>query len=65
MLERFKKFVKDQDEFGHAMKVNFNGDESFSTWLGALLSIAYLIFIVIIALFGAVEVMSYKDPQVT
>ena len=65
MLERFRKFVKGRDEFGHAAKVNYDGDESFSTWLGALLSIAYMVFILIIALFEAVEVISYKNPQVS
>ena len=65
MLERFKQFVKGQDEFGHQTKLNYQGEESFSTWTGAILSIAYLIFIAIITLFGVVEVMRYRDPQVT
>ena len=62
MLASLKKFIKNQDEFGHKMKVNYNGEETFTTWVGALLSISYLILIVIIALFGAVEVMKYQDP---
>ena len=59
MLERFKKLVKDQDKFGHTMALNYEDAESYSTWIGALLSIAYLIFIMIITLFGVVDVMSY------
>ena len=62
MLARLKKFVKGQDEFGHKMNLNYQGEESFSTWTGAILSIAYLIFIAIITLLGIVEVMSYRDP---
>ena len=65
MLERIKRFVKGQDEFGHEMKLNYQGEESYSTWTGAILSIAYFILIAIITMFGVVEVMRYRNPQVT
>ena len=64
-MSSFLPFLKNQDVFGEPVTVNYNGDATFKTWIGALSSIAIKTFIIIFATTQVIDLFNYQDPQIT
>ena len=70
MLKAVRKKVKKQDEFGKAISLNIDGEESHKTWFGGLLSIiiSVLMLVYVFLLFKKMilheeDVLNYKYPD--
>ena len=57
--------MKKQDEFGHAVTINYRGDETYKTSWGALLTLMQKIFILVVTILGVIDLFNYKDPNIT
>lgn len=53
------------DAFGEAVTVNFKGESSYKTLIGALCTICLNGFILVYTVLALIDVMQYKDPQIT
>ena len=53
------------DSFGEAVSLNYKGEGSYKTALGALVSIGLKSFILTSTLLWLVDLFQYKDPQIT
>ena len=63
-MERFGEFMRKQDVFGHAVTLNYRGDEQFRTVWGAFLTVAQRVFILVVAVIGVIDLFNYKDPNI-
>ena len=64
-MSKFLSFFKNQDVFGEPVTVNYNGESTYKTWIGALGSLSIKIFIAIFAATQVIDLFNYKDPQIT
>ena len=64
-MKKFGEFLKKQDAFGHAVTINYRGEEMYRTMWGALLTFAQRIFILVVALVGVIDLFNYKNPKIT
>ena len=53
------------DQFGNATTMNYKGDKTYKTGVGAFFSISIQIFLLVFGLFALLEVIAYQDPQIT
>ena len=53
------------DSFGEPVSVNYNGESTFKTWIGAFATIVLKSFILVFALTELIALFSYKDPVIT
>ena len=62
---KFIDFIRSLDKFGEPISLNYKGETSFKTVLGATFSIALNLFIMVYA-FGQILVLAnYEDPQIS
>ena len=54
-----------QDAFGHAVTLNYKGEDVYNTEWGAFLTIGQKIFIFVVATIGLLDMYTYKDPNLT
>ena len=64
-MGKFYDYFKSYDKFGSNMALNYKGEDSFNTCLGAFFSIILKIFILIFAFYSFIEVWAFEDPQIT
>ena len=64
MSSLFRKFIS-LDCFGASVNVNFKGDHTFKTCIGAFCSICLRAFILAYTVITIIDVVDYKDPQIT
>ncbi len=48
-MGRFSSFVRSFDVFGEPVALNYDGDSSFKTLIGAIITIAIKVFILVFA----------------
>ena len=65
MTKKFTKFLKAQDVFGEPVTLNYNGESSYKTLLGALVTLILKSFILVFATTEIIGLISYKDPKIT
>ena len=53
------------DSFGQSVGVNFKGEGTYKTALGAFASICLKSFLLSYTLMALVDLLQYKDPQIT
>ena len=53
------------DTFGEPVTVNFKGDSTFKTFIGAFCTICLYGFILAFTTISIIDVMQYRDPQIT
>ena len=63
MLRFFRVLLK-LDHLGHKFSLNYKGEETYQTKLGALLTIASTVLVGILFVLKATEVIEMKDPTV-
>ena len=64
-MSKFLNFLKSQDAFGEPVGLNYRGESTFKTWIGALGSMSIKIFIMIFAATQVIDLFNYQDPQIT
>ena len=64
-MNKFGAFLKRQDAFGEPVTINYKGDASYNTIFGGTLTLFENFFIIVVAILGLIELMAYKDPNVT
>ena len=62
---RFKKFIRSFDVFGEPVSLNYNGESSFKTIIGALFTLLIKIFLTIYVVQNLIGLFAYKDPQIS
>ena len=65
MASSLYKFLVARDVFGNPVTVNYRGESSYKTCLGALFTVAIKSFLLIFFTTVFLELVSYKDPQIS
>ena len=60
-----KRFLQKQDSFGEPVSINYRGEVTFTTMVGAIVSIVEKIFILVVGAMGLLDLMTYQDPNIT
>ena len=63
MLRFFRLLLK-LDHLGHKFSLNYKGEETYQTLIGALLTIVSMVLVGILLVLKATEVIDMKDPTV-
>ena len=64
-MGNFINFWTSFDIFGEAVGLNYKGNNTYKTALGALFSIVIKCFIIVFFLVSLVERLQFADPQIT
>ena len=64
-MKRLGGLLRKQDAFGEPVTINYRGDTTFTTMLGAIVSFVEKVFILVVAVMGLIDLYTYKDPNVT
>ena len=64
-MRSVRRFLKKQDDYGHPVTINYKGEDKYQTAWGAFLTILQKIFILVVAVFGLVDLFAFKDPNIT
>ena len=59
MAYKFWKWIKSYDTFGEPVVLNYDGDATFKTGLGALVTITIKIFLLVFALTQTLALLGY------
>jgi len=59
-MSRFLKFLKNTDLFGKRVYLTHNGNETYNTWFGGLVSLAFYITLLIYGLVLASDVWTNR-----
>ena len=62
---KFINYLISLDAFGEPVTLNYRGDSSFKTGVGAFFTIVLRIFIFTYGLFELIKVLQYEDPQIS
>ena len=58
-MSKFLNFLKSQDVFREPVALNYRGESTFKTWIGALGSMSIKIFIIFFATTQVVDLFNY------
>ena len=64
-MKKFGKFLKKLDAFGHAVTINYRGDEMYKTVWGAMLTLMQKSFILVVTIIGVFDLFNYREPKIT
>ena len=64
-MASFGKFLKRQDTFGQPVTLNYRGMDQYKTCWGALLTLLHKSFIFVVAVISILDLLDYRDPNVT
>ena len=64
MAKSIGEFLRKQDAFGHAVTINYRGDENYRTMWGAFLTLLQKVFILVVSIGGLIDLFSFKDPKI-
>ena len=64
-MSKFLSFLKSQDVFGEPVTLNYNGESTYKTWIGALVTLILKSFILVFATTEIIGLFNYKDPKIT
>ena len=64
-MKRLGGLLRRQDAFGEPVTINYRGDKTFTTMLGAVVSFVEKVFILVVAVMGLIDLFTYKDPNIT
>ena len=64
-MVKFLKFLTSLDAFGEPVSLNYKGETSFKTSIGAFFTIVLRLFIFGYGLFMLIGVLQYDDPQIS
>ena len=58
-MSKFLKFLQSQDVFGEPVTLNYNGDSTYKTCLGAIATLMLKVFILIFATTEIIGLVNY------
>ena len=64
-MRSLKAFVTSLDAFGEPISINYKGDSTYKTCLGAIFTIGLKSFVLFYALAQLVALFQFKDPEIT
>ena len=64
-MQSVRNHIVSLDSFGEPISVNYKGDTSYKTCLGALATIALKTFLLIFASVKLLELAEYKNPEIS
>ena len=64
-MKRLSGLLRRQDAFGEPVSINYRGETSFTTMLGAIVSFVEKVFILVVAVMSLIDLFTYKDPNIT
>ena len=64
-MKRLGGLLRKQDAFGEPISINYKGDATFTTMLGAIISLVEKVFILVVGVMGLIDLFSYKDSNIT
>lgn len=64
-MKSVKEFVTSFDVFGEPITINYKGDATFKTCLGAVATIGLKVFVLVFAATQLLALTQFKDPEIT
>ena len=64
-MRSFAAFLKGRDAFGERVSINYDGEGTYNTAWGAILTLAQWIFILVVATLGVIDLVNFEDPTIT
>ena len=64
-MSKFLNFLKAQDVFGEPVTLNYEGESTYKTWIGALVTLALKCFILVFATTEIIKLANYEDAKIT
>ena len=64
-MSKFLSKLTAVDSFGEAVTVNFKGYRTYKTKIGTLCTFCLGVFILALASIALIDLIQYKDPQIT
>ena len=64
-LQSFKRYFTSLDSYGKPVKVSYKGDSTYKTFLGASMTMAMKVFMLFFILTSTINLIDYKNPQIT
>ena len=64
-MQSFIKYLISLDDYGKAVNVSYKGDSTYKTKVGAFLTIAMRSFMLAFIVTGVMDLVKYKNPQIT
>lgn len=64
-MRNFFIYLKSYDVFGEPIGLNYDGDSTFKTLLGAFVTILIKIFLLVFATSQIIALIGYKDPIIS
>ena len=65
ILNLLKRYLRGIDAFGHEIRVNYKGEESFNTALGGMLTLAVKALTLALLVIAVQEMILMEDPSVS
>ena len=65
MSKTVSQFVKNLDAFGQPVSVKFDGESTFNTHIGGVLTCVIQTFMLVFTLGSVINMVKYQDPQIT
>ena len=65
MTKSVREFLVSFDVFGEPVGLNYKGERTYKTAVGAFFTICLKILIFVIATTGFLDLVSYRDPVIT
>ena len=62
---QFGKFITSFDVFGEPVSLNYNGESSFKTLIGAFFTVLIKLFLIDYVTGELIDLFGYKNPQIT
>ena len=62
MFLRIASLVRSLDKFGHSIKVNYRGEESFNSFFGGVLTIVVYSLTLVMVISAIKEMIQMNDP---
>ena len=59
------KLLKSIDSFGHPIQVNYNGEETYKSLVGGVLSLLSLALTLVLVLKAVNEIVAMEEPTLT
>jgi len=63
-MTQILRYLRSFDSFGEPVSINYKGDSSFKTSIGAFFSIVLKALVLTFALLSLLDLFAYKNPQI-
>lgn len=64
-MESLARLFIELDAYGEAPKINYKGEATYKTAIGAFVTLMLRVFLLIYTIIKCIDVFQFKDPQIT